>query len=578
MGNIITQATNNATSYGVDDKGNLSMNANSTFTAQTGIFNKGVQFNGDIDAKGSATFTKGVTFNDNITAKLINNVDIGALNTSVSRLSTGVGAGEFTGSVSAKSFTGSIGTFDSVNSKSFTGTTGTFSGISAKTGSFDGIIASKFTGAEGNFDNVVVNTIGLGSKTLSIIGGTGSNINFGIGSKINAETGSFTNIYSGGSFTGNNGYFTNKITSDMDIESKNTIKGNIGSFGTLNTTGLITSNGGLTLNSGNLDMKTGTFLGKSGTFDYLKSTTSEITNLSVISSITGNNGYFTNGLTSSTLNLLGNLNSTGGVNYLSNIQIPNGTTGIGHSLDLNGLKLNGGRGIDINSPSGSDGIINATGTNGYFKSVNTNILNMTGTGIINATGTNGYFNLISVNNLTSSGLSLKPGTNVNMTGTNLYAGTGVFANLVSSGLSLSGGTGTVNMTGYSLSAGTGIFGSLLTTGSFNANGGVSLPTSSIFTLAGNMTGTGNINVGNAILSGSLSAQSTNVTSLTSNNMISANGGIQIGTSANKWQIKESNGGTATGLLCFARGGSTTPYACIDTSGNLIAGTGYTVAP
>jgi hypothetical protein len=300
-------------------------------------------------------------------------------------------------------------------------------------------------------------------------------------------------------------------------------------------------------------MKTGTFLGKSGTFDYLKSTTSEITNLSVISSITGNNGYFTNGLTSSTLNLLGNLNSTGGVNYLSNIQIPNGTTGIGHSLDLNGLKLNGGRGIDINSPSGSDGVINATGTHGFF-------------------------NLISVNNLTSSGLSLKPGTNVNMTGTNLYAGTGVFTNLVSSGLSLSGGTGTVNMSGYSLNASTGIFGSLLTTGSFNANGGVSLPTSSIFTLAGNMTGTGNINVGNAILSGSLSAQSTNVTSLTSNNMISANGGIQIGTSANKWQIKESNGGTATGLLCFARGGSTTPYACIDTSGNLIAGTGYTVAP
>ena len=120
MGNIITQATNNSNSYGIDDKGNLSMNQNSTFTAQTGVFNKGVQFNDTIDARGTATFTRGVTFNDNIITKSINGVDISTLNSTVSGLSSGAGLGAFTGTVSAGAFTGTSATFNKLTANEFT--------------------------------------------------------------------------------------------------------------------------------------------------------------------------------------------------------------------------------------------------------------------------------------------------------------------------------------------------------------------------------------------------------------------------------------------------------------------------
>jgi len=490
MGNIIAQATNNANSYGIDDKGNLSMNANSTFTAQTGVFNKGVQFNDIIDAKGTATFAKGVTFNSDVTTTTINGVDITKLNSTVSGLSSGAGIGSFTGTVSAGAFTGSSATFD----------------------------------------NITVNTLGNLSKQLKIQGSTGSNINLSNGGTINAETGEIRNIVSNGintlNITGTNGYFSQIYGA------------NISSF------------------------------------------------------------YF-----------------TGAMGNFSNISTASNMSGYNNSFNNNGLYIYGGRGIEIITEPNNNNLINATGTLSYFKTVNAGTGSFTGTVTANSIdAVSGKFS----SNLTAASLSLSSTGTVNMTGYTLSARNGEFSN----NLTLSGGTGTASMTGYSLFAGTGTFSGtvsassftgtsinastgtftgLLTASSFtgtsinastgtftgltassftgtsiNASngtftGGISLPTGANFNLIGNMTGTGQINASNCTFSGSGAFGS-----LTSTNMISAIGGIQIGSSVNKWQIKESTGPTGAGLLCFAKNGLATPYACIDTSGNLVAGTGYTV--
>ena len=567
MGNIITQATNNATSYGVDDKGNLSMNANSTFTAQTGIFNKGVQFNGDIDAKGSATFTKGVTFNGNITAKLINDVDIGALNTSVSRLSTGVGAGSFTGTVTATSFTGESATFDSVNADKIK--------FKTKLESNRRIIVddTKFYGGSDinfingiTFQNTGSNglTVATGSNALfngGLTVATGSNALFNGG--LTVATGSNALFNGGLTVSGPTGATFNGLIAESGVFRGLSLTGGTGtvsmadyslSAGTGTFSGLISANAGVSLPTG---ASFNLFGSMSGTGNITTTGIGSFGSLTSSSMISANGGLTVSGSTGARFN---------GLTAESGVFRSLSLTGGSGNVNMTGYTLNAGTGVFGGlSLTGGTGTVSMTGYSLFAGTGTFSGLSLIGgTGSVNMTGYTlnagtGFFR----------GLSLTGGSgNVNMAGYTLNAGTGVFG-----GLSLTGGTGTVSMNGYSLSAGTGTFSGLI-----YANGGVSLPTRSIFTLAGNMTGTGNINVGNAILSGSLSAQSTNVTSLTSNNMISADGGIQIGTSANKWQIKESNGGTATGLLCFARGGSTTPYACIDTSGNLIAGTGYTVAP
>ena len=504
MGNIITQATNNANSYGIDDKGNLSMNLNSTFTAQTGIFQKGVKFTDTIDAQGTATFAKGVTFNGDITTfakgvtfngdistTSVNGVNITNLNSTVSKLnstvstlSSGAGAGSFTGTVSAGTFTGTSANFETVSATTFTG--------------------SNINAYKLKFETQLQSTRRIIVDDTTFYGGNGINFKNGI---------TFEN-------TGSNGLTVGAYSNAL-------------------------FNGGLTVS------------GSTGaTFN------------SSLTVATGSNAAFNGGLTAES-GVFRGLSLTGGT---GTVNMTSYTLSAGTGV-FGGLSLTGGTGT-----------VNMTG---YTLSA--------GTGVF-------------------SGLSLTGGTGtVNMTGYTLSAGTGVFGVLsagtgVFIGLSLSGGTGTASMTGYSLFAGTGTFTGLLTASSFTgtsinassgtfkgvltassftgtsinassgtftgvltANGGISLPSGASFNLIGNMTGIGQINASNCTFSGSGAFGS-----LTSTNMISAIGGIQIGSSVNKWQIKESTGPTGAGLLCFAKNGLATPYACIDTSGNLVAGTGYTV--
>ena len=108
MGNIITQANNDEKSYIVNEAGDFQVKNN--FTATTGKINN---FTAD-----TGTFNNVVYFKDNIKTLTIDDINLTAfksdydnLKNTVTTLSSGAGAGTFSGSVSASSFAGTDGTF-----------------------------------------------------------------------------------------------------------------------------------------------------------------------------------------------------------------------------------------------------------------------------------------------------------------------------------------------------------------------------------------------------------------------------------------------------------------------------------
>ena len=268
------------------------------------------------------------------------------------------------------------------------------------------------------------------------------------------------------------------------------------------------------------------FTGTSGNFDSLSVAT------------TGTFGS----IKTSLLDINGNITSSVGPKYIT------ASTSSGLKLE-NGSTVSNGY-VQVNS----DGSISIIPYNGKSLVLGGN---MTGAGSINAgTGTFSSLN-------TSGALSAGAGTLSSLTTSGaLSAGAGTFSSLTTSG-ALSAGVGTFSSLNLSsgLTGTSGTFSGLLT-----ANGGLTLPSTSILTLSGSMTGAGNINAGDGKFSSLTTSGVLSAGAGTFSDLLTASNGLKIGpsTSANNWKINENTNGD----LCFFRNGNA--FACINNAGNLYA--------
>ena len=576
MGNIITQANDDARAYTVDDIGNLSLT--NTLNAKTGVFDNTSWFKDNIIVDGT-----------------VDGVDILALKTTVDGMS-GAGQGTFTGkSVAALNFTGTSGNFNNLTVSD----TGTFETI--KTSVLD--INGNITNTTGPKYITASNDVGLKLENGSTASNGYVQVNSDGSISIIPYTGKF--LVLGGDMTGSGsinmdtGTFNSLTATTANMTNAN-VNGNLYVSGKysdtgLNTPGQITTTDsrnnlaiGTTADTGTLLLSRNTILssGKILTLDGSMTGTGSINagSLTLSGELTGTSGTFNGLLTARTdANIMGSF--TGATGTFTNLLNASGgltTTSLtGTSIATIGGMLNANGGITL--PSGS--IMTFGG-------------NMTGAGNINAgagtfssltltsalTGTFGTFSSM----LNANGGLTLPSTSIltlggNMTGTgNINAGVGTFSSVTTTG-AISGGAGTFNnaltanggltlpltatlnlggnMTGTgNINAGAGTFSNALT-----ANGGLTLPSTATLNLRGNMTGAGNIDLGNIL------TINQTTTPTFSSSMTNATNGLVIKGTNNNWSIGEVKGTAGTARLCFSYNG--TPFACIDPiSKNLVSGT------
>jgi len=392
MGNIITQANDDARAYSVDTTGNLSLL--NTLNAKTGVFDNTSWFKQNIMVDGT-----------------VDGVDLSVLKTTVDGMA-GAGQGTFTGkSVAALNFTGTSGNFDNLTVSA----TGTF-----------GTIKTSLLDINGN----ITNTTGPKYITAS----TGSGIKLENGS---TTTNGFVQVNSNGSisimpYTGTSLVLGGNMTGAGSINmSTGTFNGLKASSATMDYAYI---NGPLYV-SGTYNAPYGTL---PGTNIAGQITTSESSNDLALGTTNDGGSLLLNRNTilssSRTLTLSGNMTGAGNINAgagtFSSLTLSGALTGT--TGTFNGLLI---------ARTGANIMGSFTGATGTF----TNLLNASG-GLTttNLTGTS----IATIGGMLNAngGITLPSGSTMtfggNMTGAgNINAGTGTFSSVTTTG-AISGGAGT----------------------------------------------------------------------------------------------------------------------------------------
>ena len=387
MGNIITQTEQDIKSYEVNDNGDFTIKQN--FNANTGTFNNIVYFKDDVKI---------------VDGKTIDGVDLSGLNTEfttlrnqVSSLTSGAGAGTFTGAVTATSFTGASGEFTSIKTSNldvngniisstganFTvplkGTSGNFTdgltvdgnsvfsgslssnGLSSTTGNFSGLLTAN-SGLSGPFGTLssdgISSSAGVFTGSLSANGATFSTLSAKSGNFTDGLTGPFGTLSSTG-ISSSDGLFSGLLTASGLSSTTGTFSGQLsanggltGPFGTLSSTGISSSAGIFSgsLSSNGLSSTTGTFSGQlsangglTGPFGTLSSTGIS-SSAGIFSGLLTANGGLTLP-TNTQLTLNGSITGSGNINLGPTLQINQGTNAPTYSST--GSAMTGNNGLII---------------------------------------------------------------------------------------------------------------------------------------------------------------------------------------------------------------------------------------
>ena len=342
MGNIITQTEQDIKSYEVNDNGDFTIKQN--FNANTGTFNNIVYFKDDVKI---------------VDGKTIDGVDLSGLNTEfttlrnqVSSLTSGAGAGTFTGAVTATSFTGASGEFTSIKTSNLDVNGNIISSTGAN-------FTVPLKGTSGNFtDGLTVDGNSVFSGSLSSNGLSSTTGNFsGLLTANSGLSGPFGTLSSDG-ISSSAGVFTGSLSangatfSTLSAKSGNFTDGLTGPFGTLSSTGISSSDGlfsGLLTASG-LSSTTGTFSGQlsangglTGPFGTLSSTGIS-SSAGIFSGLLTANGGLTLP-TNTQLTLNGSITGSGNINLGPTLQINQGTNAPTYSST--GSAMTGNNGLII---------------------------------------------------------------------------------------------------------------------------------------------------------------------------------------------------------------------------------------